>query len=414
MKWLYIFGLYIFQLVVSMAAWFHPKARLWKYGRKRWRDVLKEKIWPDNTRKIWVHCASLGEFEQGRPLIEQFKNQQEAVQIILTFFSPSGYEVRKKYEQADLVLYLPLDTPSNSRDFVDLLQPDMAIFVKYEFWYFFLRQLNRKKVPTYLISGLFRPDQIFFRPYGSFFKKMLFFFTHIFVQNEASAKLLDQAGVNHQTIAGDTRVDRVVALAKKKRSFTLVAQFVSDHPVLVAGSTWPEDEEVLLPFLKKDLPPDWKVIIAPHEIDPGHLQKIEEMLENKSIRYSQLSQETAFQEFRYLIIDNIGMLAFLYRYGKIAYIGGGFGKGIHNTLEPITFGLPVIFGPNYTKFEEAVSLVKEGGAFSIRSTQEITKVFKSLAEHTSLYQKASVKARQYIVDNQGATNIIFSYFQNRT
>ncbi len=414
MKWLYLFGLYFFQLLVSLAAWFNPKARLWKYGRKHWRAQLADQSWPANSKKVWIHCASLGEFEQGRPIIEKFKSHEPETQIILTFFSPSGYEIRKNYELADLVLYLPLDTPSNSRGFVELLQPDLVIFVKYEFWYFFLRQLHREKIPTFLISALFRPDQVFFNPYGGFFKKMLFFFTHIFVQNEASSQLLEQAGVSHHTIAGDTRVDRVVALADEKKAFPLVQAFAQDHPLLIAGSTWPEDEEVLIPFFHRHLGKNWKVIIAPHEIGATHITAIEAQLKDAYIRYSQLRRDTSFKNIRYLLIDNIGMLASLYQYGTIAYIGGGFGRGIHNTLEPITFGLPVIFGPKYTKFEEAESLVVSGGAFTIQSTEELARTMQWLESEKASYEQASLKARQYIDDNRGATDVIFSYFKNHT
>jgi len=390
-----------------LASLFNTKARLWVRGRKNWRNRISASGLTAEGQKIWVHCASLGEFEQGRPLIEKIKSRSPETLVILSFFSPSGYEIRKNYDKADLVLYLPLDTPANSRDFIQLIKPDLAVFVKYEFWYFFLEGLHREKIPTILVSALFRPEQAFFQAYGRFFQKMLFFFTHIFVQNKVSAEQLDKIALKHYSVAGDTRVDRVLGLARESRTFPLVENFVRDAPVLIAGSTWPPDEDRLLPFLKNDCPPHWKAIIAPHEIDEAHIEKIERGLDKNYIRYSRLSEATKAQEYRFLIIDNIGMLASLYRYGKMAYIGGGFGKGIHNTLEPITFGLPVIFGPKYGKFEEAVSLINNGGAYTVNSREELSHTFQQLAD-PAFYRKASKKARGYIDQNQGATDIVLS------
>jgi 3-deoxy-D-manno-octulosonic-acid transferase len=396
--------------VIKVGSLFSQKAKSWVEGRKNWKHQLQSHSFPPGEKRVWIHCASLGEFEQGRPLIEKIKSEHPSTQIILSFFSPSGYEIRKDYPLADLICYLPLDTPQNSRLFLDILQPDLAVFVKYEFWYFFLSNLHQRNIPSILISAIFRPNQHFFKSYGAFFKRMLFFFQHIFVQNESSAQLLEQAKVSHYSLAGDTRVDRVLQLAEEKKTFPRVQSFAGQAPVLVAGSTWPQDEERLLPFLTKDLPTQWKCIIAPHEIDEGHIKKIEQALSGQSIRYSQLSEERKANDHRFLIIDNIGMLASLYQYGKIAYIGGGFGRGIHNTLEPITFGLPVLFGPKYQKFEEALSLVKQGGAFPVESYEQIKKVFEQLSE-PKVFKQASQKARQYILSNRGATEQIFGFLK---
>lgn len=409
MKWIYLIGIYLFRFALNLGSLFSTKAKLWINGRKNWEKKLKDHPFQKGNR-IWVHCASLGEFEQGRPLIEKIKSEHPSIQIILTFFSPSGYEVRKNYPLADLICYLPLDTPRNSNKFLELIQPDLAIFVKYEFWYFFLEQLDRRKIPCVLISAIFRPQQHFFKSYGGFFKRMLFFFRHIFVQNTTSAEILKKAALTHYSLAGDTRVDRVLKLAKEKRSFPEIKAFVGHAPVLIAGSTWPADEEILLPFLLNDLPQHWKSIIAPHEIDERHIQKIEKLASGRAIRYSQLSKTDPAKEYSILIIDNIGMLSALYQFGQIAYIGGGFGRGIHNTLEPITFGLPVIFGPKYQKFEEAVNLSEQGGAFPMQSYEDLKKIFYQLTD-TFFYREASQKAKDYIHTNQGASQKIYSFLK---
>ncbi len=410
MKWIYLTGIYFLRLGIGIASLFSPKAKQWLKGRKNWKEKLKKHSFLSGEKRVWMHCASLGEFEQGRPLIEKIKAAHPNTQIILSFFSPSGYEIRKDYPLADLVCYLPLDTPRNSRAFIDLIQPDLVIYVKYEFWYFFLNSLHQRNIPCILISAIFRPDQHFFKAYGSFFKQMLHFFYHIFVQNLSSMEVLNKAGLKHHSLAGDTRVDRVLQLAKEKKSFPEVQSFIADSPVLVAGSTWPPDESLLLPFLLKEMPTNWKCIIAPHEVGKSHIQKIEQSLSEQSIRHSSLFKEESNQDVRFLIIDNIGMLASLYQYGRIAYIGGGFGSGIHNTLEPITFGLPVVFGPKYKKFEEALSLVKQGGAFPVESYEELKNCFQQLLDE-EVYQKASKKARQYILSNQGATEQIFHFLK---
>jgi len=401
---LYTLGIYLFGFAMRLAALFHPKAKAWVQGRRRWQKAQRAAADTPSAAGplVWMHCASLGEFEQGRPAIEGLKAQLPQLRILLTFFSPSGYEVRKHYAQADYVHYLPLDTPVNARVFLDTWQPDIAVFVKYEFWYNYLQALQRRKIPVLLIAGLFRPGQLFFRPYGKPFRRILRGFDHLFVQNEASGELLKTYGLNHYTVAGDTRIDRVWQIAQTAPKNTLVEAFVQQAPVFVIGSSWPEDERHLLPFINEHLPADWKVILAPHQIDESHLRDIEAGLRLPHLRYSEATPSNADEKARVLIIDNIGMLSGLYQYGKIAYIGGAFGSGLHNTLEPIAFGLPVLFGPKYNNFEEARYLVAEGGGFVVKDAAAINQHFRRLTV-PAVYEQASRAARQYITQNRGAS-----------
>ncbi|MCB0583067.1 MAG: 3-deoxy-D-manno-octulosonic acid transferase [Phaeodactylibacter sp.] len=409
---LYPFAIHLYGLFLRLAALFHPKAARWIAGRRHWRrrhrELLKENT-PGGGPLVWFHCASLGEFEQGRPVIELLKAGHPEVRILLTFFSPSGYEVRKGYGGADYIAYLPLDTPANARDFVALWQPAAAVFVKYEFWASHLRALREAGVPIVLASALFRPEQLFFRRHGGFFRQIPGWFAHIFVQDEGSARLLREAGFDNYTVAGDSRVDRVLQIAEQAPSFPLVERFAGRAPVLVIGSSWPEDEARLLPFLNEQLPPEWKAIIAPHQVDEGHIRQITGRLKLPWQRYSEALKREEAQtrgeekvEARVLVIDNIGLLSALYQYGRIAYIGGAFGSGLHNTLEPIAFGLPVIFGPKYQKFEEARYLVQSGGGFSISSREELQEKFAELRREEA-WRTASQKARAYVLQNSGAS-----------
>lgn len=399
-------------LTIRLAALFSPRAAQWVAGRRNWRArqraLLEEKP-RGKAPLLWIHCASLGEFEQGRPVIELLKAEQPAVKVLLTFFSPSGYEVRKNYPQADYVAYLPLDSPANARDFIALWQPDAAVFIKYEFWYFHLRALRRADIPVVLVSALFRPGQIFFRWYGGAFRQIPGWFAHIFVQNESSARLLRQAGFGNCSVAGDTRVDRVGQIADAAPAFPVVERFCGGAPVLVIGSSWPEDEACFLPFLNEQFPPEWKAIIAPHQVDERHIQQILNKLQLPARRYSE-GENALLAEARALVIDNVGMLSALYRYGRIAYIGGAFGAGLHNTLEPIAFGLPVIFGPKYHKFEEARYLVRSGGGFSISNQEELREKFEYLQEEEA-WREASRNAREYIMQNSGASRKAVDFIQ---
>lgn len=402
---MYNFAISLYYLGIWVASFFNQKAKLWIEGRKDIFAKIKSQI-TDNQVIIWFHCASLGEFEQGRPLIEKIKSDLPNHKILITFFSPSGYEIRKNYEHADYIFYLPSDTKKNAKKFLEIVQPKMAFFVKYEFWFNYLQQLNQQKIPTYLISSIFRKDQIFFRFYGSFFKKMLFFFNHIFVQNEKSKSILLKNGVSHISIAGDTRVDRVLVIQKNKKSFDKINAFKGTTDILIGGSTWSPDEDILIEWIHAQKDFRWKFIIAPHDINENHIIEIEKKLKVNFIRFSKAN---AFNSAvaKVMIIDNIGMLSSLYQYGKVAMIGGGFGSGIHNTLEPIAFGLPVIFGKKYQKFEEANRLVETGGGFSISNYLEFEEVMKKMEKNDS-YNNASTNAKKYILDNQGATEKIFN------
>jgi 3-deoxy-D-manno-octulosonic-acid transferase len=410
----YTLGIYLYGLALQLAALFHPKARKWVKGRQNWKSrhrQLKAAL-PKGRPLFWFHCASLGEFEQGRPLIETLSAREQPPLILLTFYSPSGYEVRKKYPQADVVAYLPLDTPAQARAFVNLWQPQLAVFVKYEFWFNILQQLQKRNVPTLLISGLFRPDQLFFKFYGGPFRRILKGFSHLFVQNEASGEQLSKAGISYCTVAGDTRIDRVQSIAAQAPRITVAAEFCQSAPVIVVGSSWPEDEAYLLPYLNKELPMDWKVIIAPHEISESHLKNIEQQLALPCIRFSAAGNNLEkLDRTRVLLIDNIGMLSALYQYGRIAYIGGGFKTGLHNTLEPIAFGLPVLFGPHYHKFEEARYLVEEGGGFVIEDAQTLSDALRRLQEPKA-YQEAASQALRYITQNQGATQKVLHWIES--
>lgn len=410
--WLYDAGIALYVMALHIAAGFHPKARKWVQGRVNWESRLQnqiaEKFIPGKAR-LWMHCASLGEFEQGRPVLEAWRNQHPDSQILLTFFSPSGYEIRKDYPGADIVTYLPADTPRAARRFVELVQPDLVIFVKYEFWLRILQALFLRNIPVLLISAVFRPGQIFFKWYGGLWKKVLSGFQHIFVQDAASLELLQQHGIQTCSIAGDTRVDRVVSIAEEGREIEIVKHFTAGHRTLIAGSTWPPDEELLAILLRENLLPDWKFIIAPHQISESNLQRIESLLPAETVRFSTINAAHPAQA-AVLLIDNIGMLNALYRYGDLAYIGGGFGTGIHNTLEPMAFGLPVIFGLKYKKFREAVEMVNHGGAVSVDDAASFRRAFAHFAVENHRLQ-AREAALQYLRENAGATGKILGWIK---
>lgn len=401
---LYNLAIQIYHCSIWIAAFFNPKAKKWVDGRANWEDNLKAKL-TFLEQPIWIHCASLGEFEQGRPLIEAIKKEQPTSKILLTFYSPSGYEIRHNYPLADAVIYLPPDGRKNAQKFLEIANPKMAIFVKYEFWFHYLNTLKQANIPTYLISAIFRQSQPFFKWYGSLHREMLNCFDALFLQDKASYDLLKKFHFQNIYIAGDTRIDRVLAIQSEEKPLPIIAEFCKNNSnVLVCGSTWEADENILFPFLNHSLSNNYKTIIAPHEIDEAHVLNIQKKLTIPNITYSN-AVKNGFGNARILIIDNIGMLAHLYRFGKIAYIGGGFGSGIHNTLEPIAFGLPVIFGTKFKKFHEAMTLVENGGAFSIQNEAELKAVFEKL-EEASFYKNASEKTVGYLKKNEGATERI--------
>lgn len=400
--------LFVYVGLMHVAAWFHPKARLWIRGRQNWRTRLRVSVaeWPNAPGIFWIHAASLGEFEQGRPVIEAFRQEYPDWKIVLTFYSPSGYQIRKNYDHADLICYLPADTQANARDFLDILNPAIAVFVKYEFWANYLYVLQKRKTSTLLISAVFRPGQPFFAWYGSFWRQMLGAFQHLFVQDAGSEKLLHEINIHNVTVAGDTRIDRVLSIARRVKDNPVVAPFVKQaNSVLVVGSSWQPDEELLFPAIQ-DCSMD-KVLIAPHEPSQANVARICQQLSEFGVtKYSDGPGATS----RWMVIDNVGMLNTLYRYGHIAYIGGGLGKGIHNTLEPAAFGLPIIFGPNYRKFEEARQFVARGGAFVVQNATELSAVLKQL-EDEQFYQKASQAVLSYLKENSGATEKVMCFLR---
>ena len=406
MAFLYNIIIYVYLLLIRISAPFNEKARLWIAGRKNLYQHLENKIDP-KSRYAWFHAASLGEFEQGRPVIERFRKEFPNFKIILTFFSPSGYEIRKNYEEVDIVCYLPIDSPQNAKKFITLVNPTIAIFIKYEFWFNYLKFLHQREIPVFVISAVFRKDQHFFKVYGGWFRKQLKNLDGIFVQNEVSANLLKSIGIRKVQVSGDTRFDRVASIASQPKMFPLIHKFTEGNYVLLAGSSWPADEKFLPALIDKETE-NLKIIIAPHEIDDEHIRSIEAFFpKNKVVRFSSATQEQ-ISEVKILIIDGMGFLSSLYQYCDVAYIGGGFGKGIHNILEAVTFGKPVIFGPNYHKFNEAVELIERGGAFTISSQDQFLEKAQLLLTDDKLKGKASTICKDYITSKIGATEIIMS------
>ncbi len=404
MHFFYNLSIYLYLFAVRGASLFNSKAVLWVAGRKNLFPDLQLAIAQADASKIaWVHCASLGEFEQGRPLIEKIRVNHPEVKILLTFFSPSGYEIRKDYKGADWVYYLPIDTPANAKAFVEIVKPVAVFFIKYEFWFNFLNELKNKNVPTYLVSGIFRRDHYFFKSYGGWFRKQLICFTYFYLQNEESQQLLNSAGFINTTVCGDTRFDRVAAIAEHVKSISLIEQFRQDKKIFIAGSTWKEDEQLIADCILKIA--DYKLIIVPHEISAAHIESIILKFNNFKILKFSDATELNIGNAEILLIDNIGMLSSIYQYGTIAFIGGGFGKGIHNILEAATFGLPVIFGPNYEKFTEAKELIKAGGAFSVNNTNELEKTI-SLLNDIQVVKTASHISKYYVQSRVGATGKI--------
>lgn len=402
METIYNLGIYFYGLGIRLLAFFkNEKAQKWRNGRK---DIF-EKLAQIEKNAIWIHAASLGEFEQGRPLIEAIKKQYPKERILLTFFSPSGYEIRKNYALADTVTYLPMDTKRNARQFLELCAPKLAIFIKYEFWHHYITELHVRKIPVYSVSAVFRANQIYFQWYGGWFRQILMRFDHIFVQNKTSLELLERFELGEKaSLTGDTRVDRVWDIKENAQTFPLIDAFLLGEKALICGSTWAIDEAMIVAFIKKNSPLPFKIILAPHEIGEQHVKATMANLEKitKVVRYS-AAENADLAAASVLVIDNVGMLSALYRYGKMAYIGGGLGKGLHNTLEPIAFGLPVIFGDKkYQKFEEAIWLAKNRGGFAIGDAAAFEAIILKLLD-ADFYEKARTKALLYVTENRGAT-----------
>ena len=401
MQTLYNFGIFLFTLLLRLLAGFNHKINLTVSGRKDWKNRLQ--VLANLKLKgevIWFHCASVGEFEQARPLIEMIKKEFPNTKILLTFFSPSGYELRKNYEFADLVFYLPFDTKSNAEFFIAQTKPKMVYFVKYEFWHHFVNEAKKQNVKIFLLSGIFREKQHFFKQYGAFFRKMLSNFSHFYLQDKKSLDLLASIGFENTSLTGDTRFDRVWAIKEANREIPIVEKFKDNKPLLIVGSSWTEDIE-LLSLAKLNV----RMVIAPHEITEANILHIEKSFSN-TLKFSQAQELDSFEKYDVLIIDNVGMLSALYRYGTYAYVGGAFGDGLHNILEPAVFGLPVFFGKKYDKFQEAIDLVNLNVAFSVKNAEELNKKWQEINQENSTEIKNRIEL--YVKGHLGASEKVFA------
>lgn len=393
--------------IVQILSFFNPKMALFVNGRKDVFEVLKQSI-SKNDKTIWFHAASLGEYEQGLPVMEMVKQKYPNHKIVLTFFSPSGYEVRKNNSIADVTVYLPLDTSSNSKRFLDLVHPELVFIIKYEYWPNYLKELRKRKITTFLISGIFRENQVFFKWYGGFYREALKTFEHFFVQNEKSKKLLETLNYNNVTVSGDTRFDRVAGILERDNSLDFVSNFRGDSQLIVVGSSWPKDEDNLLYFINNS-PASAKFIIAPHNIKEDQILAFAERIKVPTILYSKMGSAD-LSTFKVLIVNTVGLLTKIYSYADIAYVGGGFGNpGVHNILEPATFGIPIVIGPNFSHFAEATELVEIGAALSINNATELNKTLSKLLNDLELQKTLGNQASQYVQKNKGATETISKY-----
>lgn len=402
---LYNLVIYLYLFGVKLAALFSEKPALMVKGHRQVFDLLRDHI-DRQAKYIWFHAASLGEFEQGRPLIERIRREHPDYKILQTFFSPSGYEVRKNYQGADLVCYLPFDTPRNVRRFLDLAQPVMAFFVKYEFWQNYLNELHRRHIPTYSVSSIFRPNQVFFRWYGRGYRQVLHTFAHLFVQNEESLRLLQSIGVRQASIVGDTRFERVLDICRQAKQLPLVERFKGNSLTLVAGSSWGPDEDIFIDYFNAH--PELKLVIAPHVVNDTHLKEIISKVKRPCLRYTEATEANVAQ-VDCLIIDCYGLLSSIYRYGEISYVGGGFGVGIHNVLEAAVYGIPVFFGPNNKKFQEAQQLLQCCGAFEIAGADDFNRQMDSFLTDEAALQKAGQAAGNYVSSHAGALEKIMKH-----
>jgi 3-deoxy-D-manno-octulosonic-acid transferase len=417
-------------LGIRIASAWNPKAKEWINGRKNLFEELQKKIKP-RDKVIWFHCASAGEFEQGKPVIEELKSVYPSHKILVSFFSPSGYNAARKYQYADIITYLPLDTNKNAKRFVELIKPELVVFVKYEYWYHHLYAVAFHNIPLIMVSAIFRKDQLFFRPYGKFYKQILFLFRQIFVQDENSLELLRANNIHHCSLSGDTRFDRVKKIAQNFSEVSLLKEFIGDSHVIVAGSTWEGDEEILASYMKDH---SVKIVIAPHEIKKDHILHLQKLFPD-CVLYSKLKElfsqaevqstsiwksineqqqkdlQKKLAEAKTLVIDSMGMLSRLYYYATITYVGGGFKTGIHNTLEAVVYGKPVLFGPKYQKFKEARDLIAGGAAHSINNAEELKIKMDHLLNDPEQLSKAGNAAKKYVEENVGATQKILQYIQ---
>jgi 3-deoxy-D-manno-octulosonic-acid transferase len=402
----------LYHLLIHIAAPFNSKAKVWVNGRKNIFEKIKSEYKKGSGKTVWVHCASLGEFEQGRPVIERIKKDYPSAQIVLSFYSPSGYEVRKNYEGADYITYLPADSAKNATQFIDIIQPNVVIFVKYEFWYHYLNTLSNKKIPVVLISAIFRKSQLFFKPWGLLHKSMLKKFTHLFVQNENSLQLVKKSKIEQVEIGYDTRYDRVFEVKKSAPHLPEFEIFTENHNIIVAGSTWNKDEKLLSSaFYKSLVYNDFKIIVVPHHVDAKSIAKTKKKFKKYVLIYSELHKATNddLRGKRVLIVDKIGLLNGLYQYADVNYIGGGFNKGIHNTLEAAVYGKPILFGPKYKKFDEAVGLVNANAALVIRDADGLLNRINLMNQFQFVYKGAGNDAEKFITSHLGGTNTVMQY-----
>lgn len=412
---LYTIFVRLYPLLAKLLALFNPKARKWVAGRKQWLPRLREAFAKEKRPVIWVHCASLGEFEQGRPVIESLKKSYPQYAVLLTFFSPSGYEVQRQYAQADYIFYLPMDSAANAARFFDITQPRLVLFIKYEFWYHYLHTAAKRNIPLLLVSGIFRENQPFFQWYGRFHRRMLQCFTHFFVQTPAAAGLLKRAGIQAVTVSGDTRFDRVLQIAQHNTDVPGISGFCGNSKVVVAGSTWTDDDEELDHYVNTHT--DTRFIIAPHDIGEERLRECEQLYKH-AVRYSTylelLQDEVPVGAVNTLIIDNIGMLSRLYQYATVCYVGGGFGgDGIHNILEAAVYYKPVVFGPVYDKYIEGVEMIEAGGAVSVPDALHLEKTLDELLTGNGQYERTSAAAGSYVAQKAGATARVMRYIQEK-
>ena len=406
--------LFLYRAGIGIASLWNNKAKLWIEGRKNIFEQLTSKFNPDsyrdqNSKLIWFHCSSLGEFEQGRPVLEKLKIQNPNSKFLLTFFSPSGFEIRKDYKGADWVFYLPSDSRKNAKQFFNIVNPSLVVFVKYDFWYYYLTECKKRNIPLLMVSGIFRKDQPFFNWYGTLHRKMLNCFTHFFVQDKESFDLLKSIKINNATAAGDTRFDRVSEIAENFKPIGEIEKFCGSSQILVAGSTWPDDEKLI-----KDATanlPNLKIIIAPHEIHKEHIDQLKSIFPDAVLYSTLIAQSSQPITSNCLIIDNIGMLSKLYHYATITYVGGGFNKGIHNTLEAAVYGKPVLFGPNYKKFKEAIGLIETGGGFCINSSTELSAILQKFINNKNELELRSKNSFDFVNQNRGATEKILHYIE---
>jgi 3-deoxy-D-manno-octulosonic-acid transferase len=407
----YLIFLFLYRVGVSVSSTWNEKARKWMKGRKNIFEQINLELRDSKTGPVWVHCSSLGEFEQGKPVMEKIKSHYPNNKLLITFFSPSGYEIKKDYPGADHVFYLPIDSKKNAQKFLDIVKPNLVVFIKYDYWYYYLNEIRKRKINCLLVSAVFRKDQAFFKWYGGLHRKMLNCFTQIFVQNEESKKLLENINVSQCVMSGDTRFDAVTGIAEKFEPIPVIDAFSNNRRIVVAGSTWPKDEELLQIAFNKLAERDIKLIIAPHEIHSAHLDELKKLFP-ASVRFSELAPGDPSFKSNTLIIDNIGMLARLYKYASITYVGGGFTKdGVHNVLEAAVYGKPVLFGNNYKKYREATDLIKTGGAISFSDARELYETLTTLLKNEDDYKSRCNASKNYVRENKGATEKVLNYIE---